>query len=370
MTSGVFVWSIEQTLLASIAFGTVTAWQALASATSANADFWITITLLFSCLVALVMQSGIAFYSVTNVISQPVYDSKVTSDISYLHTAVAQAHCCIIVLLTCSYVFIFLTSLHDLVWVTAFFPSAPGLLFATGSGILSFCCILFFVSVANVWACTCVGNSNALFCYHPLFMMLCVVYPILHEIGQNGLIICSTPVITTLTFMYVNLTIASSFALHFMTIYEFDPAHVFPQFMHGVAGKRPFFCIYSLLHGLLIIVPFLCYAATSSSFSLYIAVVIALLAFVATLMQSVNFTQLFYKQKSIDNGVSDDLKRDFKIEDSDNPKVKSLENLKWLSNSRDSGQQISEIQSKDAKQLRIDFMRISKNDKNAIRKRG
>ena len=364
MTRGVFVWSIEQTLLAFVAFGTVTAWQALAAATSATADSWITFVLLFSCAVTLVIQSVIAFYSVSDIISQPVEDEKVISDLSYLHTAVAQAHCCIVVLFSGSYMFVFFTSLYNLVWVTAFFPFAPGLLFATGSGIISFHLVLFFVSVANVWACTSVGSSNALFFYRPLFMMLCVVHPVLHEIGQNGLIICSTPVITTMTFMYVNLTIASSFALHFMTIYEFDPAHVFPQFMHGVAGKRPFFCVYSLLHGLLIIVPFVCYAALSSSVSVAPAVVIALLASVATVLQSVNFKELFLKNKTVSDANSE-------VTDSDNLKDKLAENSRWLAKPQNSGQQTSEIQMSDeAKQLRVDFMRNSKNERNIMRKRG
>jgi len=379
MTSGIFVWGIEQTLLALVAFGIVTSWQSVATTTIATADLWITFVLLVSCCATLVVQSCIAFSSKSDVVSQPTDDGATKNDLSYLYTAAAQAHCCVVVLLGSSYFFIFLISLHDLVWVTAFFPSAPGLLFATGSATIAFFIVLFFISLASVWACTPVGGSNFLFLYHPLFMMVCVMYPVLHEIGQNGLIICSKPVVNTLTFMYVNLTIASSFALHFMEIYEFDPAHVFPDFMHSISGQRPFFRVYSLLHGLLIVVPFLGYAVLSPSVSFASVFVISLLAFVSTLLQALNLKALFRtngkeqtsdKQSNQTGPESDQV--DMNNHDED-PKVRQPRGMNWFEKQTAKAaipRSVQQFKDADTERLRIDFMRISKNDNSFVRKRG
>jgi len=375
MTSSIFVWGIEQTLVSLFGFGIVMAWQSLATATVATADFWSTAVLLFSCSTTLAVQVVIAFTSINKVVSKPTDDGVARSDFSYLHTAVAQAHCCITVLIGSSYLLLFLTSIYDVVWASAFYPSAPGLLFATGSGTTAFCFALFLISVASVWACTSVGDSNTLFWYHPLFLMLCVIYPVLHEIGQNGLIICSKPLVTTLTFMYVNLTIASSFALHFMEIFEFDPAQVFPRYMHSIAGNRPFFRVYPMLHGLLIITPFLFYSAVSLSVSISIVFGIALLAVVATLLQSLDITTLIFKHgksqaPSDENSLSvsdpDQLNKD-----SDDTKVKPLKSMNWFAKPREAtNQHLDKLQDADTKQLRIDFMRVSRTDRNFIRKRG
>jgi hypothetical protein len=381
MTSGIFVWGIEQTLLALVAFGIVTSWQSVATTSVATADCWVTFVLLFSCCATLVVQSGIAFSSKRDVVSQPTDDGATNIDLSFLYNAVAQAHCCVVVLIGISYIFIFFVSLYDLVWVTAFFPSAPGLLFATGSGSIAFLFVMFFISMASVWACTPVGDSNYLFFYHPLFMMVCVVYPVLHEIGQHGLIICSKPVVTTLTFMYVNLTIASSFALHCMEIYEFDPAHVFPAFMHSIAGQRPLFRVYSLLHGLSIIIPFLGYASVNPSVSVEIVIVISLLAFVSTVLQSLNFHVLFRsygkEQTSSDMKSNDSMftesviGRDTVNNHDEDPKVKKLRGMNWFEKPKAASQHsVQQFKDADTKQLRIDFMRVSKNENNFVRKRG
>jgi len=212
-------------------------------------------------------------------------------------------------------------------------------------------------------------------------MMVCVVYPVLHEIGQHGLIICSKPVVTTLTFMYVNLTIASSFALHCMEIYEFDPAHVFPAFMHSIAGQRPLFRVYSLLHGLSIIIPFLGYASVNPSVSVEIVIVISLLAFVSTVLQSLNFHVLFRsygkEQTSSDMKSNDSMftesviGRDTVNNHDEDPKVKKLRGMNWFEKPKAASQHsVQQFKDADTKQLRIDFMRVSKNENNFVRKRG
>jgi hypothetical protein len=374
MTSGIFVWSIEQALLALIGFGIVTAWQSLATTVVATADFWVMLVMLISCVATLVVHTGIAFHATNEFISRTDDDATADGDLSYLHKPVAQAHCCVVVLLTGTYICMFLNSLYDLTWAAAFYPTAPGLVFATGSANIAFCFILFVVSVASAWACTAVGDSNTLFMYHPLFLIICVVYPLMHEIGQNGLMICSSQLTSTLTFMYANLTIASSFALHFLDVYEFDPAQVFPKFMHSVAGRqRPIFRVYSLLHGLLIIIPFIAYAASSQTISRTTIVCISLLALVATLIQSLDISALLpgnisvvrwdstTHRDSIDNS-------DTAATSSDDPKVKPLVSNWYDARCGDTPQPMHK--SVDAKQLRIDFMRISKHEKSVIRKRG
>jgi hypothetical protein len=370
MTSGIFVWSIEQGLLALIAFGIVTAWQSLATSIVATADFWLTFVFLISCFSTLLLQTAIAFRATSDTVSLVSEDHD--GDLSYLHKPVAQAHCCVVVLLSTAYGFMFVSSLYDLNWASAWYPAAPGLLFATGSGTIAFCCIFFVVSVANAWSCTSVGDSNYLFLYQPLFLLLCVIYPLIHEIGQNGLIICSSSLVSTLTFVYLNLTIASSFALHFMDIFEFDPAHVFPVFMHSMAGNRPLFRVYSLLHGLLIIIPFITYAAFTPSISVGVVVFLSILALAATVLQSLDITALLMLFGQLNLGQKNGSNTSESAEtptSQDNPKERNVKLVSWLHERRKPTASLLQNETED-NQLRINFMRLPKQERNVMRKRG
>ena len=193
----------------------------------------------------------------------------------------------------------------------------------------------------------------------------------MHEIGQNGLMICSSQLTSTLTFMYANLTIVSSFALHFLDVYEFDPAQVFPKFMHSVAGhQRPMFRVYSLLHGLLIILPFVAYAASNPTISRTPVVCISLLALVATVMQSIDISALLPGVIRPDSTTNRDFVENSgtTVTYSDDPKVKPLASNWYNAGGKETPH--PPHKNVDDKQLRIDFMRISKHEKSVVRKRG
>jgi hypothetical protein len=186
------------------------------------------------------------------------------------------------------------------------------------------------------------------------------------------LIICSSSLVSTLTFVYLNLTIASSFALHFMDIFEFDPAHVFPVFMHSMAGNRPLFRVYSLLHGLLIIIPFITYAAFTPSISVGVVVFLSILALAATVLQSLDITALLMLFGQLNQGQKNGSNNSESAEtptSQDNPKERNVKLVSWLHERRKPTASLLPNETEE-NQLRINFMRLPKQERNVMRKRG
>jgi hypothetical protein len=242
VTAAPFVWILESALLSLFGVGTIFLTQSFGGASSLIADIWTLLVILCSCVVTLGLHTLVAVTSKQTVISSD-------NQMSHLHKPIAQSHTCVVTLMLLLYVLIVQRSLVDLNWAAAYYPASPGLLWLTAAITLSFTVVLFITSVAGAWTATELGDYNSLFSVLPTTCVACIFYPVIHEIGTNGLMVCSGPLGTTLAVLYCNLTMATSFTLCVMDIYEFDPAAILPKFMRTVNDRQPYFRIYGLLHG-------------------------------------------------------------------------------------------------------------------------
>jgi hypothetical protein len=276
---GVFVWALESLMLALCGLSTILVTQTFGGTTLLAGDIWVFLVILISCVVNVAMQTLVAMVNKQSVIVQ---------DVGYLHKSVAQAHCCVVSLLLVLYIIIMQQSLVNLNWANAFYTAAPGLVWLTGSITLAFITVLWITSMAGSWTATAVGDYNSLFCTLPTTSMICILYPIVHEIGNNGLMVCTDAVVSTVAILYVNLAIASSFTLTILDHVEFDPANILPRFMRTVGDRIPYFRIYSLLHGISVSTALLVYAMVARNVNWVVVIVIFSLNVFITVTTSIS----------------------------------------------------------------------------------
>lgn len=251
---GIFIWALESFLLAMCAISTVLATQAVGGNKLMAGDYWVLFAVLASCVLNLALQTFVAVTSKVNFISQ---------DQGYLHKSVAQAHCCSVTVLLALYIIIMISSLSDLNWANAYYTAAPGLIWLTGSITLAFLSVLWMTSMAGSWAATASGDYNSLFCTLPTTSMICILFPIVHEIGNSGLMVCTDTFVSTVAVVYANLAIITSFTFTLLDHVEFDPVNIMPKFMRTVGDRLPFFRIYSLVHGVGALVALLIYSTVA-----------------------------------------------------------------------------------------------------------
>jgi hypothetical protein len=267
---GLFVWALESVILALFGISTILVTQTFGGKKLLAGDLWVMLVILISCIVNVAMHTIVAMAAKQGTIVVPTITSSVDVDkdkldkgqlnSGYLHKSVAQAHCCLVSLMLFMYIVVMQESLIDLNWANAYYTAAPGLVWITGSITLAFLTVIWVTSIAGTWTATAVGDYNSLFCTLPTTCMACVMYPIVHEVGHNGLMVCTSSFVSTLALLYVNLAIASSFTLSILDHVEFDPANILPKFMRTVGDRMPFFRVYSLLHGICVSMALLIYA--------------------------------------------------------------------------------------------------------------
>ena len=251
-TGGVFVWAIESVLLALFGVGTISIMHMVGGTSSVATDMWAISVALCSCVLNLVLQTFVACSSKQPTIIEIPEGGNAQFAMMYMHKAVAQGHCSVMTLVLTMYIITMQRSLTDLDWANAYYASAPGLVWITGTITLGFLTVLWFTSITGAWAATAVGDSNTLFCIIPTTAIVCITFPILNEIGSNGLMVCSNPMSSTLAVLYANLALATSFTISLLDCVEFDPARILPRFMRTVGDRMPSFRIYNMLHGVCI----------------------------------------------------------------------------------------------------------------------
>ncbi|KAJ1465689.1 hypothetical protein T484DRAFT_1757235 [Baffinella frigidus] len=269
---------------------------------------WVMLVVLGSCITNLVLHTGIVMSSKqTRIPSIPGPDHNgAVSDytVSHLHKAVAQGHCCTVTLVLLLYVIIMLRSLTDLNWANAFYPAAPGLVWLAGCVTLSFLTVIWITSIIGAVVSTAIGDYNSLFCTLPTTSIACIIYPVIHEIGTNGLMVCTSQLVTTLAILYTNLALASSFTLTILDHVEFDPVKILPRFMRTAGDRMPSFRIYSLIHGLCTSTALVLYSLTAHRINLTVVIMLLSMNGIMTLVSSLGLGRFF----------SQSLSRDIKVE--------------------------------------------------------
>jgi hypothetical protein len=276
---GVFVWALESLMMALCGISTVLVTQTFGGKKLLAGDYWVLLVVLISCFVNVVMQTLVAMTNKQGMILQ---------DSGYLHKSVAQAHCCVVTLLLVLYIIMLQQSLVDLNWANAYYTAAPGLVWLTGSITLAFVVVLWITSIAGAWTATAVGDHNSLFCTLPTTSMVCILYPVVHEVGNNGLMVCTDVFVSTVAVIYVNLAIASSLTITILDHVEFDPVKILPKFMRTVGDRVPSFRIYSLLHGVGVSAALLVYAMVARNINWVVVIILLSMHVFITLTTSIS----------------------------------------------------------------------------------
>ncbi|MGA0926077.1 MAG: hypothetical protein ACO3RW_02610 [Burkholderiaceae bacterium] len=300
---GVFVWSLEGVVLGVLTYGLQQSLAALNVLPVRVAHEWVLVVVVLSSAVQLITQLALAAWHkqdalVSGDISDAVLNSFALasaegSDVSEkkhvalvsgkgskvsdkddvlwktvevmdkhatnsaLHKAVAQAHLCVLFFATVVYVSVLVQGVQHAQWAAVFFATSP----VTGADALTvlvgvFVCMFLFVSLiialCNCFAATPLGERNTLVLFSPLVLTLCMVYPLLHEIGTRELFFCTTAETNLLAMLFVNFAIATSFLFFVLDVVEFDACNVLPDVLHsrvqGEAGVR----LYLMLHAVFV----------------------------------------------------------------------------------------------------------------------
>jgi hypothetical protein len=251
-TAGVFIWAIESCLLALFGVGSISLVHVAGGTSPIAMDMWVISIVLCSCLLNIILNTVVAFSSKQTIITPITARENETSDfeVVYMHKAVAQGHCSVVAITCALYTIILQRSLMDLNWASAYFPATPGLVWITGTATFAFLTVLLVTSITGAWAATAMGDSNTLFWILPTTSIVCIMFPIINEIGSNGLMVCSSPMVSTFAIIYANLALATSFTLSLLDSVEFDPVRIFPKFMRTVGDRTASFRVYNMIHGL------------------------------------------------------------------------------------------------------------------------
>lgn len=290
-TAGVFIWAIESTLLALVGVGIISLINTITGSSPIAVDMWAVFVTLISCVFDLMLNTFIAFSSKQSIIQGPSASEAGESDsrTMFLHKSVTQGHSCVVAIILVLYCIIMQQSLVDLNWASAFYPSSPGLVWIAGSVTLAFLTVLFTISITGAWAATALGDSNPIFFIVPTTAIICIMFPILNEIGNNGLMACSSPMVSTVAIIYANLALATSFTLSLLDNVEFDPVKLLPKFMRTVGDRAASIRIYSLIHGGCISVTMVLYWMSARKVSSLIIFALIIVNGVVTLTISLPF---------------------------------------------------------------------------------
>lgn len=193
---GLFVWALESVMLALSGISIILITQTFGGNKLLAGDLWVMLVVLISCIVNVAMQTIVAILAKKSTITLIFFDTNEHMDhtehdtntqqldTGYLHKSVAQAYCCVVSLMLGIYIIVMMESLADLNWANAYYTAAPGLVWVNGSITLAFLTVLWITSIAGAWTATAVGDDNSLFCTLPTTSMACIVYPIIHQVGN------------------------------------------------------------------------------------------------------------------------------------------------------------------------------------------
>ncbi|KAJ1465540.1 hypothetical protein T484DRAFT_1757335 [Baffinella frigidus] len=266
---------------------------------------WAITTILCSCVLNVALNTLVAFSSKQSVIEAPSTPegTKPDSGTTGMHKSVAQGHCSVVAIILALHAIMMQQSLVDLNWASAFYPSSPGLVWIVGTATLAFLTVLFITAIAGAWAATAVGDSNPIFFILPTTSIICIMFPVINEIGNNGLMACSSPMVSTFAIIYANLALATSFTLSLLDNVEFDPVRLLPKMMRTVGDRAAYVRIYCLLHGVCISGTMVVYWMSARKVGTVTVFTLIILNGIVTLTNSMPFIAVLMRMSSI-GGVS------------------------------------------------------------------
>jgi hypothetical protein len=172
---------------------------------------------------------------------------------------IGRACCCSVFVVLLVYIVLVTRATSSVMWRDAFF-AVDTFSLVMSAGVLAFLSVVLLLVSLLSFTCTLPGQGNALFLNLCTVAGLVLTYPVLHEIANSGLLMCTDEMNNTFAFIYVNLAVATSMLLYVLDVLEFNPEHLLPKFMVGSsAGIHGGVRVYNILHGLILFAFITCY---------------------------------------------------------------------------------------------------------------
>jgi hypothetical protein len=285
MVGALFVWAVETTLFAAVHYCVYLGVEAVLGGGTTLIARWCSVNVLVSSVAMLALN-----YALASAERSPGIFSR-------HHMMCTQAYCGLVSCLGTVFSAVAWQATRSAVWRDTFVQSDSGLLPAALVVLAVVNNVQWVLSLVLTFSCTPFGQTNSAFLQVPVAAALVLFLVLLNEAATNQLAVCPDTSRATLAYGGTNIAIVSSFVLHVLSAVEFDPAGLFPAWMHsrqasrsGEPGARIRFDVYALLHGVALSFVLLCYGAVASLTRTTFYATLGVLAFtgVVTLAQALD----------------------------------------------------------------------------------
>ena len=247
----VFVWTLENLVMGAVHYCVYLLAEALAAPGEGGVVIakWCSSNVLYSTLVMAATNALIAFVERTPGIFSRHY------------MMVTQAYCGTISFLGLVFSAVAWKASLTEHWRVIFTQSSSPLLSTGKLLIVIGNNVQWVLSLLLTYSCTPFGQSNSAFVHIPVAAAAALFLVLVNETATNELVLCQGYAANLFTYAFTNAAIFSSLMLYVWSAVEWDPANVFPSFMHSTAVTRQRFDVYALIHGGLLFVIVTCYGA-------------------------------------------------------------------------------------------------------------
>jgi len=268
---GLFVWAIEGFLFSLLAWSVFISLQSLDLLPVYSLHEWLLVTITVSSFAHVLVQSITAFSRKSGTLQRGTRNAV-------LHQGFAQAHCSVVFLVLALYVMVWIEAQNRLQWMQVFFSTtyASSVVFL-GVAMLAFSTTMLIVTVCNAFAATVHGVSNWLFLTPSTLLLLGILAPFLHEIGDRELLLCTGMGTNSAAIVLVNSGLLVSYTFFVLDALNFDPLRAFNGSVLQARwdiGLDPKFRLYLFLHALLVLAWLIMYFIFAKTISVALWIVL------------------------------------------------------------------------------------------------
>ena len=245
---GIFVWALEGVLFALLGWALYGSFRGLGVLPSHSMHEWVLVTAAGSALAHAFAQCVVVFRRKHTTLERDTLNAA-------LHHGFAQANCCVVFLTLVLYAVVWIEAQHRPQWMQVFFSDSPTTLLVVGATVLAFTVVMLIVVVCNAFAATAIGDGNWLFVTPSVVLLLGIVYPFVHEIGDRELLLCTDTGTNSIAIVLLNSGLLVSYTLFVLDTLNFDPLRAFDGTVLQArwdVGLDPKLRIYLLLHALFV----------------------------------------------------------------------------------------------------------------------
>jgi hypothetical protein len=230
IVTGLFVWSLEAAVFSLLAWSLYVSFASLGALPQNAAHEWTILVVMLSTFAHLVVQCFVAFYKRAETLER---ENKQAA----LHKGFAQGNCC--------------EAQTREQWALVFFNASGVSMLLVAIIVLSFLSIMIIVAICTAFSATPSGEGNWLFLYPPLCIITAITYPLIHEIGEHELLLCTAATTNSLSVVIVNCGLWISYTFFVLDVFNWDPANAFKNnVLQSRPDREPKFRLYLFLHAL------------------------------------------------------------------------------------------------------------------------